>query len=127
MKLEVGMYVRFKDKRGATYIRKLTKLANEYPQKLYGMEIDEDANYSSYLGLKNVLEASHNILELIKPLDLLFIDIDPYDGYGGIVVPRIAETLNELNKYKELIKSGQWKLVSVITYEQIERNCYKVN
>ena len=69
MKLEVGMYVRFKDKKGSTYIRKLTKLANEYPQKLYGMEIDEEANYSPYLGLKNILKASHNIIDLIEERD----------------------------------------------------------
>ena len=61
MKLEVGMYVRFKDKRGNTYIRKITKLANEYPQKLYGMEIDIEANYSEYLSLKNVLKAATNL------------------------------------------------------------------
>ena len=70
-KLEVGMYVRFKDKKGATYIRKLTKLANEYPQKLYGMEIDEEANYSPYLSLENILKASHNIIDLIEVGDVI--------------------------------------------------------
>lgn len=71
MELKEGMYVRFKDKKGATYIRKLTKLANEYPQKLYGMEIDEEANYSPYLSLKNILKASHNIIDLIEVGDVI--------------------------------------------------------
>lgn len=35
MKLEEGMYVRFKDKRGSHYIRKITSVNTEYPGKLY--------------------------------------------------------------------------------------------
>ena len=62
MKLEVGMYVRTKDKKGITYIRKLTKLANDYPQKLYGMEVDKEIHYVNYLSQKNILKASHTLL-----------------------------------------------------------------
>jgi hypothetical protein len=62
VKLEVGMYVRTKDKKGITYIRKLTKLANDYPQKLYGMEVDEEIHYVNYLSQKNILKASHTLL-----------------------------------------------------------------
>ena len=62
MNLEVGMYVRTKDKKGVTYIRKLTKLADEYPQKLYGMEVDKEIHYVNYLSQKNILKASHNII-----------------------------------------------------------------
>jgi hypothetical protein len=125
MKLEVGMYVRFKDKKSATYIRKLTKLANEYPQKLYGMEIDVEANYSPYLSSKNIIKASHNIIDLIEPMDLMFIDISP-DDCGGIVVPRVAETEAELKKYKKDFASGWFVLKGVVTREQIENMTYKV-
>lgn len=66
MELKEGMFVRFKDKRGVTYIRKITKLANEYPQKLYGMEIDKEANYSNYLSSKNIINADFDITKLIE-------------------------------------------------------------
>ena len=124
-KLEVGMYVRFKDKKGATYIRKLTKLANEYPQKLYGMEIDEEANYSPYLSLKNILKASHSIIDLIEPMDLMYIDISP-DDCGGIVVPRVVETLNELEKWKKRISSGDCVLKGIVTKEQLKNMEYRI-
>ena len=45
MKLEVGMYVRFKDKRGNQYIRKITSVNIKYPDRRYaGVYIDKDAN-----------------------------------------------------------------------------------
>ena len=38
MKLEVGMYVRFKDKRGIEYIRKITSVNTNYPNRLYAQK-----------------------------------------------------------------------------------------
>lgn len=68
---------------------------------------------------------SSNILELLKPMDLLYVDID--GGFdGGIVVPRIPETLDELERYIEKIKSGEYILKYVVTHEQLENDMYKV-
>lgn len=70
-----------------------------------------------------VQETHPDLLELLKPGDLLYIDIDPHDGHGGIVVPRVAETMNELEKYVELIRKGEWQLDGIVAYEKLQRNC----
>lgn len=127
MKLEVGMYVRFKDKRGNTYIRKITKLANEYPQKLYGMEIDIEANYSEYLSLKNVLKASHNIIDLIEVGDYVnsYIVLDIIkDNLGKTYIEcgckdEIAYNYIYDTFYNEDIKS-------IVTKEQFEAIKYEI-
>jgi hypothetical protein len=81
-------------------------------------------NYTCVLK-ENIIKSNPNILELLEPMDLLYIDISP-DDCGGIVVPRIPETQNELNGFVEFIKSGHWILKGVVTREQIENNMYKV-
>ena len=78
-----------------------------------------------YQGMFEYEKANYDLLELIEPLDLMYIDISP-DDCGGIVVPRIAETLNELEVWKERIKSGKCNLVMVATSQQINEICYEV-
>ena len=55
----------------------------------------------------------------------MYIDISP-DNSGGIVVPRIAETLNELEEWKKRFYSGECILKEIITREQIDNMSYKV-
>jgi hypothetical protein len=114
MKLEVGMYVRFKDKKGITYIRKITKLANEYPQRLYGMEIDVEANYSPYLSLKNILKASHNIIDLIEVGDYV----------NGQLVNELLD--NVVLTGTEYIPIKNEDIETIVTKEQFEAMAYKV-
>ena len=78
-----------------------------------------------YQGMFEYEKANYDLLELIEPLDLMYIDISP-DDCGGIVVPRIAETLKELEKWKERIRSGECKLVMIATSQQINEICYEV-
>lgn len=66
---------------------------------------------------------SKDITDLIECQDLLYIDISP-DNCGGIVVPRIAETQEELNKIISNIKNGVWILKEIVTKEQIKSNAY---
>lgn len=75
--------------------------------------------------LDYIIKSSSNILELLEPMDLLYVDISP-DDCGGIVVPRIPETLDELERYIEKIKSGEYILKYVVTHEQLENDMYKV-
>lgn len=70
-----------------------------------------------------VMESSSDILDLIYPGDLLYIDISP-DDCGGIVVPRTTETQNEVDGYKEKIRSGEYILKGILTREQIKHNYY---
>lgn len=70
MKLEERMYVRFKDKRGSHYIRKITSVNTEYPGKLYaGIYIDKTANNCNGVSLKNIINASHRLIDLIDKGD----------------------------------------------------------
>jgi len=73
-----------------------------------------------------ITKSSSNILDLIEPWDLLYVDIDPDDGYGGIIVPRIAETEAELDRWKTKIINKEWKLEGVVTKEILEENIYEV-
>ena len=121
MKLEKGMYVRFLG-------GEIGKVANyEYEEEyVNGHTISLENDDISLCCEEKDFKARHNIIDLIEPLDLLFIDISP-DDCGGIVVPRIAETLAELETYKEIIKSGECILKAVLTKEQIQSNIYKLD
>lgn len=79
-----------------------------------------------YQGMFEYKKTDYNLLELIEPMDLMYIDISP-DNCGGIVVPRIAETLNELEEWKERIRSGECKLIEVATSQQIRSISYEVS
>lgn len=68
---------------------------------------------------------SSDILEILKPMDLMLLDISP-DDCGGIVVPRIAETQAELEEYKDKIRKGMYVLTGVVTRENIKNNIYKL-
>lgn len=121
MKLEVGMHIRING-----FISKIghintTKKGNTYIQfkQPNGLLITMNTKFL------DDEKASHNILELIEPMDLMFIDISP-DDCGGIVVPRIAETINELEQWKERIFNKNCILKYVLTREQIESGRYKV-
>ena len=66
---------------------------------------------------RNQIElTSKDLLDLLQIRDLLYVDISP-DDCGGIVVPRIAETQAELDKFKKLIRKGTWHLVGIVPYE----------
>ena len=90
MDLKVGMYVRFKDKRGIEYIRKITSVNNTYPDKLYaGIYIDKNANNSNGVSLKNIIKTSFNIIDLIQKKDYA----------NGLPVTKISEDIETGEKY----------------------------
>lgn len=121
MKLEVGMHIRING-----FISKIghintTKKGNTYIQfkQPNGLLITMNTKFL------DDEKASFDITDLIEPMDLMFIDISP-DDCGGIVVPRIAETINELEQWKERISNKNCILKYVLTREQIESARYKV-
>ena len=123
--LKVGQYVRFKDKRGNTYIRNIKEVCNEQPHKSWGaIIIDKNANNVPYVSLKNIIKASFDITDILEVGDyvngnkvdftnnnnkLSYEDkcIGFYDGDGDIT----------------LFENG---IKSVITHEQMEQMAYKV-
>jgi hypothetical protein len=104
MKLEIGMYVR-------TFNGKIWIIKSK--QAISGHK-------------KDIFNASYELMDLIEAGDLMYIDISP-DNYGGIVVPRVAETQNELDKWKQRFASGECILKAVLTKEQIINNWYEVS
>lgn len=130
-----GYYARTED----GYIGKIVKSSYAYswdigqsilskPKKVDTFIMDTFISFSDEpdrIDRVDVVKSSKDILELLEPLDLLYVDISP-DDCGGIVVPRVPETLNELNGMKWLIKSGHWVLKGVVGHEQLINRMYKV-
>ena len=124
--MNVGDYVRYKTLSNQIKINKIKNIVEPDDGELSMTNtILYDLNNKDVTADKYIIKSSPNIIELLEPMDLLYIDID--GGFeGGIVVPRIPETLNELNDFIEVIKSGHWILKGVVTHEQLENNMYKV-
>ena len=72
-----------------------------------------------------IKKSSSDILDLLKPMDLLYINIENGCA-GGIIVPRIPETYCELKQMINEIKLGNYILKGVVTKEQLENCMYKV-
>ena len=137
--MRVGDYVRFKDKRGNTYIRKIIDL----PQDIrYGaIEIDIETNYSNMLSPKNIIKSSPNIIDLIEENDLLKIEY--YSPRYRKRLTRLFEveyksekylTLKNAhcdfnlidNKFNKKDKRLKPIIKSIITKEQFESMEYKI-
>lgn len=54
----------------------------------------------------------------LEPMDLLFVDIAP-DDCGGIIVPRIPETLSELYDVQARVNSGEIILRGYVKHAHI--------
>lgn len=119
--LSVGMYVRFKDKRGIEYIRKITSVNNTYPDKLYaGIYIDKNANNSNGVSLKNIIKTSFNIIDLIQKKDYV----------NGLLVTKISEDIETGEKYLNLYgcisEWGEEDIINVVTKEEFDTRTYYV-
>lgn len=120
MEIKEGMYVRLKAN-NVTYIRQIIEVCKDIRYATY--MVDKPFCNQTGLSPKKIIKASFNIIDLIEPMDLMYIDIFP-DDCDGIVAPRVAETLNELEKWKERFASGDCILKGVFTKEQIKQNIY---
>lgn len=84
---------------------------------------DISAKYMQSITAEQIIKSNKDITELLEPMDLMYVDID--NGYeDGIIVPRIAETQNELDEYITKIKNKTWILSGVVTREQLQNNTY---
>lgn len=124
MKLEVGQFVRFKDKRGIEYIRKIVEIPED--NRYASLYLDKEANYSHGLSPKNVIKANYNIIDILEEGDYVngqkiyydeeldFLYVQSFDGDGDF--------------YQESITKQSFidNIKSVITHEQMEQMTYKV-
>ena len=114
-KINVGMCVRTEHKGICQVIGFASSLTDDYIENEKGSMIPKD----------EIIKTRHNIIDLIEPQDLMYIDISP-DDCGGIVVPRVAETMDELNHWKKLLRNGECILKGVVTREQLSDNVFEV-
>lgn len=123
MKLEVGQFVRFKDKRGNEYIRKIVEIPED--NRYASLYLDKDANYSKGLSIKNVIKASYNIIDLIEAGDIIRYRIDKVfletKGYLTGVIDITDEEMIESIK-----KDKNYHVLQVLTKEEFEKKAYKV-
>lgn len=81
-----------------------------------------DTDCQSYLDIPKKNHKDYAII--IRPLDLVWLDIDPNDGCGGIVVPRIPETWAEVHRMLSAITNGECKVRGYVPREQIIKKKY---
>ena len=107
MKLEVGQFVRFKDKRGIEYIRKIVEIPED--NRYASLYLDKEANYSHGLSPKNVIKASYNIIDILEVGDYV-------NGY------KVEEVNNNLNEHKGICNSLDtylWVVNDLDEFEEI--------
>ncbi len=125
MKLEVGMYIRFKDKNGVQYIRKIVDLPED---TRYGtIRIDKDSHNVCWVSKKNVLNASFSVTDLIELGDILLIK--DFVNEISMVFIDIYYIQNEnqlfnIKRYSE--KNKNMKISKILTKEQFENMAYEV-
>jgi hypothetical protein len=123
MKLEVGQFVRTKDKRNITYIRKIREIPQD--NRYASIYLDKEANYSKGLSLKNIIKASYNIIDILEAGDIIRYRIDKVSletkGYLTGVIDIVDEEMIESIK-----EDKNYHVLQVLTKEQFEEMSYKI-
>ena len=131
MKLKVGQFVRFKDKRGNTYIRNIKEVCNEQPHKSWGaIIIDKNANNVPYVSLKNIIKASYNIIDILEVGDYvngLRVEKNKYGELYTSYVYYGGDIGKQCEVYTTWLKELEEDMIySIVTHEQMEQMAYKV-
>lgn len=127
--LKVGQYVRLKDKRNITYIRKVREIPQD--NRYASIYLDKEANYSKGLSLKNIIKASYDIIDILEKGDYVngsrvvkincnfeYVDDDADTGVNEVDNGLILEN-------NSFIYFGS-EITSIVTKEQFEQMSYKV-
>lgn len=125
MKLEVGQFVRFKDKRGVEYIRKIVEIPED--NRYASLYLDKEANYSHGLSPKNVIKAKFNIIDLIKVGDYIngskVIKIENVENHPDLSSVKIEKSDFRYGVYEIVFEKD---IKSIVTHEQMDQMAYKV-
>lgn len=84
------------------------------------------ATNTRYIGFdieRDVVKHSKNIIDLIKPGDILQIEEDGDIAFIGLEKDTTTLTYQEII---DEIKNKKVKLLSILTKEQYKKNCYRV-
>lgn len=122
MEVREGMYIRTKDKNGIQYIRKVVDLPKD---TRYGsIIVDKYIHNVKWVSKKNVLKASYEKMDLIKPGDYVNEDLVTFVYRpDGNEVFRIELEKNTLQGH---IISKSEQIKSIVTKEQFESMKYVV-
>ena len=124
MKLEVGDYVRTK-KGIAKILGRVNEPDNYYFKMLITdkyLEIHDDTEYIHDL---DIIKSSKNIIDLIEEGDYVNGQLVYYDEESECLGQNFVDA--DSNYYFESItKGGDYKIKTILTKEQYENNCYKV-
>ena len=114
MKLEVGMYVKFKTLSNQVKVGQIQLIDNSI-YELDNNEVTAD---------KYIVKASYNIIDILEEGDIIsfYEDIDNYKKQYVIGIPDLIT----LDKIKDKITNDNIRLVSILTKEQMEQMAYKV-
>lgn len=123
--LKVGMYIRTKDKNGIQYVRKIVDLPKD---TRYGsIIVDKYIHNVKWVSKKNVLKASYEKMDLIKPGDYVngkkVVFIDEYDKIA--VDENDIKTRDVEGRY-EFLTIKKEDIKSIVTKEQFESMKYIV-
>lgn len=127
--IKIGEFVRTKDGR----IGKILEPKPEYfDKKLINITKEISANVFidygeiiEYCKITEIKKHSTNILDVIEPEDVLEVEIEKV---GDIVYIGIKKDTTEFSysNIKKSIRNKEVKLLRILTHEQYEKNCYKM-
>lgn len=83
----------------------------------------------AYIGKDNeIVSHSFNIKELIEPQDILKYKIKDFNfNSKGIVYEKYDPKKGEYYKIVDGYRPEEVQIIEILTHEQYERNCYKIN
>ena len=126
MELKVGMYIRSKDKRGSQFIRKIVDLPKD---TRYGsILVDKDIHNVEWVSMKNVLNVSDNIIDLIISGDVIETPKGIFQvGYieNNVIYTDDSKVIACLRKDEHLCFENN-TIKSIVTKEQFESVKYEV-
>ena len=126
MKLKKGMYIRSKDKAGNQFIRKIVDLPED---TRYGsIVVDKDIHNVLWVSKKNVLKASFDLIDLIKPGDIVNGHKVLQIYKKNILKIRFFEKYLECRSYKSSQPFNLYEkdIKNIVTKEQFEASKYTV-
>lgn len=114
-RIEVGEYVRTKD----GYIGKILKI-NKSKRECDTYYVTDTTMASGFY--EHIYKHSKKLIDIIEEGDLCY-----YKVRGSDTIYRSLATVNSLRKIQLYFYSlEQIEIIKILTYEQIEDNCYKV-
>lgn len=120
MKINEGMYVRTK-KYGVAKI-----VGGTFGNKFNIDKFKNDGSTLRCIKLKDILKASYKIIDLIEAGDYINGKLVYYDEELECLGQNFVDA--DSNYYFESItKGGDYKIKTILTKEQYENNCYKVD